>query len=152
MIQKKSLKDAIQNPEIISVVGGLIGKATSSKDGLLPKTLSCISNISSKIIKIKFPDSFTSWSFIVSGSYNYSPFLYIVSISDSKGVLISNNINNNILFYIANDNTNLVIYPKSLNNCNINVGPLTNNRVDSDKYYSTEYLDEFNSDGYTLIS
>ncbi len=25
MIQKKSLKDAIQNPEIISVVGGLIG-------------------------------------------------------------------------------------------------------------------------------
>ena len=28
MIQKKSLKDAIQNPEIISVVGGLLPIAT----------------------------------------------------------------------------------------------------------------------------
>ena len=37
MIQKKSLKDAIQNPEIISVVGGLIGTVNSSKDGLMPK-------------------------------------------------------------------------------------------------------------------
>ena len=34
MIQKKSLKDAIQNPEIISVVGGLIGMATAEKNGL----------------------------------------------------------------------------------------------------------------------
>ena len=37
MIQKKSLKDAIQNPEIISVVGGLIGVATDDKDGLMPQ-------------------------------------------------------------------------------------------------------------------
>lgn len=35
MIQKKSLKDAIQNPEIISVVGGLIGIATPEKEGLM---------------------------------------------------------------------------------------------------------------------
>ena len=35
MIQKKSLKDAIQNPEIISVVGGLIGDATKDKSGLM---------------------------------------------------------------------------------------------------------------------
>ena len=34
MIQKKSLKDAIQNPEIISVVGELIGTATNTKKGL----------------------------------------------------------------------------------------------------------------------
>lgn len=37
MIQKKSLKDAIQNPEIISVVGGLIGVVNSLKNGLMPK-------------------------------------------------------------------------------------------------------------------
>lgn len=37
MIQKKSLKEAIQNPEIISVVGGLIGLATSNKNGLASK-------------------------------------------------------------------------------------------------------------------
>lgn len=37
MIQKKSLKDAIQNPEIISVVGGLIGTANANQDGLLSK-------------------------------------------------------------------------------------------------------------------
>lgn len=36
MIQKKSLKDAIQNPEIISVVGELIGTVTSEKNGLMP--------------------------------------------------------------------------------------------------------------------
>lgn len=38
MIQKKSLKDAIQNPEIISVVGGLIGTVTADKNGLMPST------------------------------------------------------------------------------------------------------------------
>lgn len=37
MIQKKSLKEAIQNPEIISVVGGLIGLAASNKNGLASK-------------------------------------------------------------------------------------------------------------------
>lgn len=37
MIQKKSLKDAIQNPEIISVVGGLLGNATTDKDGLMKR-------------------------------------------------------------------------------------------------------------------
>lgn len=37
MIQKKSLKDAIQNPEIISVVGELIGIAASNKNGLVSK-------------------------------------------------------------------------------------------------------------------
>ena len=37
MIQKKSLKDAIQNPEIISVVGELIGTVTTEKSGLYPK-------------------------------------------------------------------------------------------------------------------
>lgn len=35
MIQKKSLKEAIQNPEIISVVGGLIGIANPEKEGLM---------------------------------------------------------------------------------------------------------------------
>ena len=37
MIQKKSLKDAIQNPEIISVVGELIGVANSTQNGLVSK-------------------------------------------------------------------------------------------------------------------
>lgn len=38
MIQKKSLKDAIQNPEIISVVvGGLLPKSDLEKDGLMTK-------------------------------------------------------------------------------------------------------------------
>lgn len=37
MIQKKSLKDAIQNPEIISVVGGLLPEATDSKKGVYPQ-------------------------------------------------------------------------------------------------------------------
>jgi hypothetical protein len=36
MIQKKSLKDAIQNPEIISVVGELIGTVDRYKNGLMP--------------------------------------------------------------------------------------------------------------------
>lgn len=36
MIQKKSLKEAIKNPEIISVVGGLIGEGTYNKSGLMP--------------------------------------------------------------------------------------------------------------------
>ena len=35
MIQKKSLKDAIQNPEIISVVGGLLPTVTSKNNGLM---------------------------------------------------------------------------------------------------------------------
>lgn len=35
MIQKKSLKDAIQNPEIISVIRGLIGTANNDKNGLM---------------------------------------------------------------------------------------------------------------------
>ena len=37
MIQKKTLKEAIQNPEIISVVGGLIGNVSTEKSGLYPK-------------------------------------------------------------------------------------------------------------------
>ena len=45
MIQKKSLKEAIQNPEIISVVGGLIGTATTNKDGLKPKYEAAIQNV-----------------------------------------------------------------------------------------------------------
>ena len=36
MIQKKTLKEAIQNPEIISVVGELLPIVTSSKNGLCP--------------------------------------------------------------------------------------------------------------------
>lgn len=36
MIQKKSLKDAIQNPEIISVVGGLLPVANINNNGLKP--------------------------------------------------------------------------------------------------------------------
>lgn len=35
MIQKKSLKDAIQNPEIISVVGGLLGYPLGEKGSIL---------------------------------------------------------------------------------------------------------------------
>lgn len=35
MIQKKSLKEAIQNPEIISVVGELISTATDNSKGLM---------------------------------------------------------------------------------------------------------------------
>lgn len=35
MIQKKSLKEAIQNPEIISVVGGLLPTATLKENGLM---------------------------------------------------------------------------------------------------------------------
>ena len=35
MIQKKFLKDAIQNPEIISVVGVLLGTASSTTNGLM---------------------------------------------------------------------------------------------------------------------
>ena len=35
MIQKKSLKEAIQNPEIISVVGGLLPIATDNAKGLM---------------------------------------------------------------------------------------------------------------------
>ena len=38
MIQKKSLKDAIQNPEIISVVGGLLPVANNTQNGLIDKT------------------------------------------------------------------------------------------------------------------
>lgn len=37
MIQKKSLKDAIQNPEIISVVGGLLPIADMNNRGLVDK-------------------------------------------------------------------------------------------------------------------
>ena len=48
MIQKKSLKDAIQNPEIISVVGGLLPEATSKNKGLM--TSSIYSKVSSLII------------------------------------------------------------------------------------------------------
>ena len=37
MIQKKSLKEAIKNPEIISVVGGLLPEVTVEKKGLMSK-------------------------------------------------------------------------------------------------------------------
>lgn len=39
MIQKKSLKDAIQNPEIISVVGELLPEATITSNGILSNKL-----------------------------------------------------------------------------------------------------------------
>ena len=39
MIQKKSLKDAIQNPEIISVVGELLPLANNTQKGLIDRTL-----------------------------------------------------------------------------------------------------------------
>lgn len=39
MIQKKTLKEAIQNPEIISVVGELIGNVSQSKVGLATSVL-----------------------------------------------------------------------------------------------------------------
>lgn len=42
MIQKKSLKDAIQNPEIISVVGGLIGDVFSKSFSPNPSALGLI--------------------------------------------------------------------------------------------------------------
>ena len=58
MIQKKSLKEAIQNPEIISVVGGLIGLASPTKDGLASRTLykaagSCFLLGNDRCLKIK---------------------------------------------------------------------------------------------------
>lgn len=45
MIQKKSLKDAIQNPEIISVVGELIGPVSSDNNGLMTPTLYKFTNV-----------------------------------------------------------------------------------------------------------
>lgn len=58
MIQKKSLKEAIQNPEIISVVGGLLPTVTEKKNGLatismyncLPKPL--VANTVYEYVKI----------------------------------------------------------------------------------------------------
>ncbi|WP_418946799.1 hypothetical protein [Phocaeicola plebeius] len=38
MIQKKTLKEAIKNPEIISVVGGLLPVVTNEKNGLCPSS------------------------------------------------------------------------------------------------------------------
>ena len=45
MIQKKSLKEAIQNPEIISVVGGLLPEANISSKGLMSPLQSNINSI-----------------------------------------------------------------------------------------------------------
>ena len=42
MIQKKSLKDAIQNPEIISVVGELLPVATNTQKGLMSQNMATI--------------------------------------------------------------------------------------------------------------
>lgn len=58
MIQKKSLKDAIQNPEIISVVGGLIGNATLTKGGLATSNMfmaagNCFLTFSDRCLKIE---------------------------------------------------------------------------------------------------
>ena len=63
MIQKKSLKDAIQNPEIISVVRGLLPNVSKTQSGLMDKRLYPISlgltggditDNGKNIIKIKF--------------------------------------------------------------------------------------------------
>jgi hypothetical protein len=59
MIQKKSLKDAIQNPEIISVVGGLLPIVSKDSNGLVsrsnyqsfPKNYSINGNKYAKIIQ-----------------------------------------------------------------------------------------------------
>ena len=72
MIQKKSLKDAIQNPEIISVVGGLLPQGTSTKRGLsysvLPKVREGIMD-ANLIYKESIEDSFSIFK-IVNGSTN----------------------------------------------------------------------------------
>lgn len=65
MIQKKSLKDAIQNPEIISVVGELIGNVSQSKDGLATRVLfkaagSCFLVANSSSLKIERDNNINS--------------------------------------------------------------------------------------------
>lgn len=61
MIQKKSLKEAIQNPEIISVVGGLIGTATPTKNGLMPSSQCIVTgstdNSSRNVLRIRNKNS-----------------------------------------------------------------------------------------------
>ena len=68
MIQKKSLKDAIQNPEIISVVGGLIGIANKDKGGLMSpflyNSLFTFSGYQSGYFKIHLDsDTVQEWAF-----------------------------------------------------------------------------------------
>lgn len=50
MIQKKSLKEAIQNPEIISVVGGLLGNPFAILDAPSNQLLSLDNSIGSCLI------------------------------------------------------------------------------------------------------
>ena len=84
MIQKKSLKDAIQNPEIISVVGGLLPIATRSQNGFLPKSRGSVhKSFSSGVVALKFNDIYSLQPFFIATYHNgrygctlFNPSLY----------------------------------------------------------------------------
>ena len=83
MIQKKSLKEAIQNPEIISVVGGLLPLATLGKnDGLMPKSVGYkIISINNTFIKISMETLYNSLTLSISMYDGGEVGLFFLSIS-----------------------------------------------------------------------
>ena len=100
MIQKKSLKDAIQNPEIISVVGGLLPEATNENKGLMSTYKSQYSNILiqpsagstryvkiASIHKINTEGVYSHLSALIIGGNNYvgHTAVSIVSLYDHMG-------------------------------------------------------------------
>ena len=92
MIQTKSLKVAIQNPEIISVVGELLPLASKEQDGLMSKSDKIIQfkNIKSGNYPLfKIVDSTGYWSRNVSFIYGCNegvPFAFLIGLYVQGGI------------------------------------------------------------------
>lgn len=88
MIQKKSLKEAIQNPEIISVVGGLLPLATlGGNNGFMPKSVGYKTiSIKDTYAKISMESLYNSLTLSVSmyDGGEVGLFLLSVSLAQSK--------------------------------------------------------------------
>lgn len=142
MIQKKSLKDAIQNPEIISVVGELIGVVSIKNSGLYPARLSGLYT-SDKSIKITLSNIY--------GSPAFRAFLYYAGENSLADIVISSTKNIGYIRQVGNFNADVyikdtIVYirPRKDTNVRLDITPLSWN-FDSNSILETVAHSEVDS-------
>lgn len=137
MIQKKKFSDAIAAN--ISVVGGLIGTATPSKDGLIPRELMPISVDTTDSKSLFLLASFSSngkfiATFVISVNKTQyvQPYSYIVSFSYNPSYGLSNALNTNgkyskgvTPFYYKQTNGIIQLFINIETYCPIDIIPLS---------------------------
>ena len=115
MIQKKSLKDAIQNPEIISVVGGLITRipklGNPLKEGFIKKASFSPENVLKKIEISK-----ANGVVLVVAYHNTKsegPQLFFIHKTESSPYYFMSNIYGNLVKYESADENGLIVRTNS---------------------------------------